>query len=213
MSVSSITGPNSNFGVISTTQSKKYIPSGVVLTSRLYSGANPSAAVTAAGALPGLIVSNPVDSITSADDGDSRMLRVVYQKIGFCSMLRLEAYETIAAQFGGYINNVRLNVANTTIVNITLTLANEPDLVRQLKEDLAVFNISTRAKSITQNQFAATSGFKEDDAARLISVELINNVADEVTIRLRAASAANFGAAGNPVVGTYLFFNSASTVL
>lgn len=213
MSVSSIVGPNSNFGIISTTQSKKYIPSGVVLTSRLYSGANPSAAVTAAGAIPGL-VTNPADSITSADDGNSRMLRVIYQKIGFCSMLRLEAYETLAAQFGAYLNNVTLNVADTIAIDLTLTLANEPDLVRQLKEDLAVFNISTRVKSITENQYAASSGFKENGTAKLVSVQLLNNLADQVTIRLKAAAAVNFGAVGtNPIVGTYLFFNSSSTVL
>jgi len=216
MSVSSITSPNSNFGTISRTQSKKYIPGGVVLTSRLYSGTGPSPEVTAAGAIPGQLISAPPDAITSGNNGNSRMLRLVYQKIGFCSMLRLEAYQTEnGANFGGYINNFRLNVADVTEIQITLTTANEPDLVAQLKEDLAVYNISTGNKIVTESQYASSSAFKENLSAKLISVELINNVANQVTFRIIPANAANFGAAGgiNPIVGTYLFFNSSAIVL
>lgn len=216
MSVSSITKPNSNFGIISRTQSKKYIPGGVVLTSRLYSGTGPSAEVTAAGAIPGQLTSAPVNAVTSGNDGNSRMLRLVYQKIGFCSMLRLEAYQTQnGANFGSYSDNVRFGVADVTEVQIVLTAANEPDLVAQLKEDLAVFNITTGDKIVTQSQYASSSGFKADLSAKLFAVELINNVANQITFRITPANGADFGAIGvnNPVVGTYLFFNSSAVVL
>lgn len=127
MSISNLLGKQSSQYILTETPFKKYIPGGVEYTSHFYATAGPAPPVPALGILAGLT------NVIGGNVAEGRFVRLRYTKIGFNVTVRLEAFQTLTANVGNPIKDIRTLAA--AVITLTLDAVDQP-LLDQILNDL-----------------------------------------------------------------------------